>query len=108
MLVLKSFWHTNLHFGYVGCTFKIWKAKSSKKFCKLSGNKNCEKTMLCVRTIVTKYISSKWHSTKATSAIAGFLEATEVAKRPENAGKNIVVLLPDTGDRYLSTPMFNE
>ena len=32
--------------------------------------------------------------------------ALEVAKRPENKGKNIVVLLPDTGDRYLSTPMF--
>ena len=32
--------------------------------------------------------------------------ALELAKRPENAGKTIVVLLPDTGDRYLSTPMF--
>ena len=32
--------------------------------------------------------------------------AMEVAKRPENKGKNIVVLLPDTGSRYLSTPMF--
>ena len=32
--------------------------------------------------------------------------AAEVAKREENAGKTIVVLLPDTGDRYLSTEMF--
>lgn len=32
--------------------------------------------------------------------------AIELAKRPENEGKTIVVLLPDTGDRYLSTPMF--
>jgi cysteine synthase A len=42
------------------------------------------------------------------SSGAAAFAATQIARRPEHEGQNVVVLLPDTGERYLSTPLFDE
>ena len=54
-----------------------------------------------------KYLAAEEAILAGISSGAALKAASILAKRPENKGKVIVVLLPDSGDRYLSTPLFN-
>jgi len=56
----------------------------------------------------SRYLATEEGILAGISAGAAVFAASQVAKRPENSGKTVVVIVPDTGERYLSTPLFKD
>ena len=83
--------------GPAGASAALYCARSGFSVCVIDGGASA--------LLKAERIDNYYGTGGATGA--ALFAATEVSRREENAGKTVVVVLPDTGERYLSTPIFD-